>query len=454
MPIPGLSNPVITRERISARADATDHDQARDPLHDFVGGTPGDDNLLGTAGDDTIFAQAGNDFVRAFAGNDFVHGHAGDDYLRGDTGDDSLHGDEDDDYIRGGADDDIMFGGDGLDRAAFFGAATGVHVSLLLQGGPQDTGDGIDWLYEFEHLSGTKHDDSLIGDAGDNWLWGDVSGEDTPTGGGNDSLYGGDGDDLLDAGTGNHVLFGQSGFDSVTVFGNGTDTLGAVKLDLNIQSGFAQDTGQGIMHLKGIENLSGSIHGDELIGNDKGNILAGRDGDDQLVGNGGADQLWGDGAVRINAPVGTSGDIILETQSLDLDGNNADGDDVISGNGGADFILGGNGGDTLSGGSGHDTFHYSMIEDSLFADPDLILDCRTTDTINIKDIDGDVSTLTNEDFSFVGSFTGTAAEAVLKYVAGEDRTYLFLDDDGDASADGLIVFEGRVTGAFDWIGVS
>ena len=128
-----------------------------------------------------------------------------------------------------------------------------------------------------------------------------------------------------------------------------------MKLDLNIQSGFAQDTGQGIMHLKGIENLSGSIHADELIGNDKSNILAGHDGDDQLVGGGGADQLWGDGAIRIDAPAGTSGDIIVETQSIDLDGNNADGDDVISATAGRTSSSRQRA--TPDGGLGHDTFH-------------------------------------------------------------------------------------------------
>ena len=146
--------------------------------------------------------------------------------------------------------------------------------------------------------------------------------------------------------------------------------------------------------------------------------------------------------------------IVVITQWIDLDGNNADGHDVLIGGGGDDLILGGNGGDSLTGGSGHDTFHYSMMEDSLVGDEDIVFDFRTTDTVNIKDIDGDVSTGTNEDFNFVGSFTGTAAEAVLKYVAIEDRTYLFLDDDGDASADGIIIFEGRVTQLYDWIGVA
>ena len=449
MPIPGLSNAILSRERISVRAEPAD----RDPLEDFFGGTPGDDHILGTVGDDTVFAQAGNDFVRALSGNDFVHGHAGDDYLRGDAGDDTLLGDDDNDYIRGGADDDNMYGGNGLDRAAFFGASGGVHVSLLLQGGPQDTGDGIDWLYEFEHLSGTKFDDKLIGDAGDNWLWGDVSGEDTPTGGGNDTLLGGDGDDLLEVGTGDHRLIGGNGIDTVSYHANGTDTLGGVTVDLNLQS-VVQDTGQGLSFLKQIEWLSGSVHSDALLGNGAGNLLAGWDGDDTLKGNGGADTLYGDGIVRVDTgDTGTSGPIVVLSQDIDLDGNNADGHDKLFGGGGDDFILGGNGSDTLTGGSGHDTFHYSMIEDSLAGDSDFVTDFKTTDTVNIKDIDADVSTLTTEDFHFVGGFSGAAGEAWLHYNAGLDLTYLELDVDGDAEADGIIKFAGRVTVFYDWIGV-
>ena len=72
------------------------------------------------------------------------------------------------------------------------------------------TSDG-DVLLNIEHLTGTSHNDLLIGDAGDNMLTGgsgdDVlrggAGADTLTGGfGDDTIYGGAGADLLTGGTG------------------------------------------------------------------------------------------------------------------------------------------------------------------------------------------------------------------------------------------------------------
>ena len=130
----------------------------------------------------------------------------------------------------------------------------------------------MDTLIGIEHVSGTRFDDVLTGDGGDNWIWG---GSDSSGVTGNDILSGGGGNDLIEVGAGNHILDGGTGNDTLSLFGNGTDiTAAGVTVSLLLQ-GAAQDTEQGMMVLAGFENLSGSIYADSLTGDGNDNVLAG-----------------------------------------------------------------------------------------------------------------------------------------------------------------------------------
>jgi Ca2+-binding RTX toxin-like protein len=425
-------------------------DRTHGPLFDLLTGTPGEDVLVGTNGDDTLNGLAGADTLMGRGRDDRLDGGDQDDYIRGDPGNDTLFGGDGNDYLRGGAGDDVVDGGAGLNRAAFFDSTVGVRVSLLLQGAVQDTGQGMDLLTKIQHLSGTRFADLLSGDSGDNWLWGDVSGANPGTGGGNDTLIGNDGNDLLEVGTGDNVLAGLRGTDTASVFGGGSDTLGGVTLDLNIQLGFAQDTTQGTMYLRGVENLSGSIHDDTFTGNGHANLLAGDAGNDTLNGGGRNDTLFGDGDVRVDTgATGASGAIVTERQRINPDSSPA-GADVLNGEGGADRLFGGLGADTMTGGAGADVFEYRVVEDSAPGASDFITDFRLNDRVNLKDIDADISTETNEGFHFVTGFSGAAAEAWLHYDRTAGLTYLELDVNGDAQADAVIKFDGRITTAYDF----
>ncbi len=116
-------------------------------------------------------------------------------------------------------------------------------------------------------------------------------------------MFGGGGNDLLTVGSGDNVLKGGDGNDTVSVF----DANGAVTLALGLQ-GSAQDTTQGMMTLKQIENLSGSDFNDTLTGDNHDNILLGAAGDDTLTGGKGNDNLYGDGLMSIDG-IGYSGPI-------------------------------------------------------------------------------------------------------------------------------------------------
>ena len=162
-----------------------------------INGTPGDNGLVGTSGDDTINAYAGNDVVIALDGSDTIYGDDGHDLLNGEQGNDTVYGGTGDDLIRPGTGDDYADGGSGYDRVSYASVGTdnlsaGVTVSLALQGTWQDTGGGgVDYLVGFEQLTGTRFDDTLVGDNNDNWLWG---GFDPETGiAGNDTILGGAG---------------------------------------------------------------------------------------------------------------------------------------------------------------------------------------------------------------------------------------------------------------------
>ena len=377
----GGSGPITTFADIAATF-------ALAPGDDVLDGGDGDDTLHGGGGSDTAsyasqtaevtvslldgaaFKAAGtdtlisienvlgsdfNDVILGDNGDNMLSGGDGHDFMRGLAGNDTIIGGDEDDYLDGGLGDDILDGGAGWDRATFApSAVAGVTVDLNIVGVAQDTGQGLDTLTGIEHVSGTIFDDTLIGDGGDNWLWGGSNGSGVT---GNDNILAGAGDDLVQVGTGTHTLDGGAGTDTLSLNGNGTDiTAVGVTVSLELQ-GAAQDTEQGMMILTGFENLSGSVFDDVLTGDGGANLLAGYGGGDLLSGGAGDDILYGDGVVRADTHgTGGSGPILVtaDAASLGVPG----GDDVLDGGRGDDLLNGGGGDDLLTGGQGRDIFAF------------------------------------------------------------------------------------------------
>ncbi len=150
--------------------------------------------------------------------------------LRGDAGDNTLRGEDLGDDLRGL---------DGNDRILGFGGNDTIWG-----------GDGVDTL------NGHEGDDIIFG--GDSEL------------DRRDVIYGGDGNDSIDAGWGNDLIAG----------GNGNDT---------IAGGFGADELQG---QGGNDVLTGSAFGDELFGNDGDDFINGGFGYDLVNGGAGADQFF------------------------------------------------------------------------------------------------------------------------------------------------------------------
>lgn len=203
--------------------------------HGVFDGTSDDDYLEGTQGDDTLTARGGDDALQGFGGNDRLDGGTGidlvyyddataavvvdlaigtasggsgndqlvsienvwgsifDDRISGDNGDNDLHGGPGNDRLSGGSGDDTLDGGEGDDEldgglgddnADYTFALSGVVVDLARG---TATGDGHDTLSGIENVYGSFFDDTLTGDAADNFF-GAFLGDDTMDGGGGDDI--------------------------------------------------------------------------------------------------------------------------------------------------------------------------------------------------------------------------------------------------------------------------
>jgi Ca2+-binding RTX toxin-like protein len=214
---------------------------------DYICGGRGNDKLIGGSAADVLSGDAGNDALIGGAGIDHLYGEAGTDTLSGGIGfdladyigapsavqvdlsagtatggegTDKLTGIEDvagsryDDTLTGDAgwnffypfagNDTVVGGGDLRDRVVFFFSPSGVVVDLTAG---TATGEGTDTLSGIGQVDGSRHDDTITGDANANTVFG---------GSGNDTISGLDGDDTLDGGSGTDSVDGGIGTDTCT----------------------------------------------------------------------------------------------------------------------------------------------------------------------------------------------------------------------------------------------
>jgi Ca2+-binding RTX toxin-like protein len=320
---------------------------------DVLTGGPGADHLIGGPGRDIAsYAGAGvgvsvdlgfpgpQPSVGEAAGDvleeieDLV-GSVHDDVLVGDAGPNRLFGGGGADRLSGGGGDDTIDGGHGVDTVRFAGpladylfaydiATDRLTVSDTVAGRDGiDTVTAVEWLafadgrhwaaeiveaLDYDTITGTAGDDSLVGGALHEWLDG-LAGDDTLEGGagddtldggaGHDRLIGGAGDDVLDGGPGHDSMFGGPGHDLYVVDApgdlveeDGTSAGGydAVRSSVNFSLP---------PHVESLVLAGAARHGagnsldNQLAGNELDNGLSGLAGDDVLIGNEGNDTLAG-----------------------------------------------------------------------------------------------------------------------------------------------------------------
>lgn len=219
------------------------------------------ENAHGSAFKDVITLGNAGGYVFARAGNDSLVGGSGNDLFFGGSGNDTIKG--------GGGSDTASYADDSFDQGSAIITGRGVTVDLSASTGTAiDNWGNTDTLTSIENVTGSRFNDSMIGNAGDNHLEG-LGGNDTLNGGaGNDVLFGGAGSDALIGGAGNDILDGGAITDRINYTDLNSVNYSSSKaaVNVNLVTGSAQD-GLGFTDtLTNINYVIGSAYNDILTG--------------------------------------------------------------------------------------------------------------------------------------------------------------------------------------------
>jgi Ca2+-binding RTX toxin-like protein len=421
----------------------------------LLDGREGDDTLDGGFGDDTLIGGAGNDtasfishdgttplgeqnvislglngadgvfnrseFSRTglqtaetdvLRGIENVTGSNRSETINGNEQNNVLDGRGGNDTLDGGLGNDTLIGGDGIDTASYVshdglnqiagvvvtlgaGTADGRETSNIVGPGGV-TSNETDILRGIENVTGTSLSD---GDT--------ITGNEQ-----NNVLDGRGGNDRLDGGLGNDTLIGGDGNDTVSYAShNGVNLQGGVFIAIanGTADGIAKATivgpgGSTTVEtdiLRGIENVTGSTHGDNITGNDQANVLddGGVGGPDTLQGNKGDDTYIVNNAGDTLVEVANEGHDTVRTTlthftlqsnfedlksdgTADFTGTGNGAANFIQGNNGSDHLIGLGGDDELDGGANNDVYDYRGSFGVAFGN-DRISDFSGTDAIAV-----------------------------------------------------------------------
>lgn len=187
-----------------------------------------DDTINGLGGDDNIFGKGGADTLNGGDGDDRLDGGSGNDSLFGEAGNDILNGRAGDDTMDGGAGDDVYYVDSLGDTVVETGAGETDTVRVAVSNFvlPSNVEIGIVSSDLGLRLDGNALDNILTGGSGGDSLFGGDGNDLIKGAAGDDQLFGMIGDDRLEGGDGNDSLDGQEGDD--LLYGNdGNDTLAA-----------------------------------------------------------------------------------------------------------------------------------------------------------------------------------------------------------------------------------
>ncbi|WP_374302475.1 M10 family metallopeptidase C-terminal domain-containing protein [Paracoccus sp. (in: a-proteobacteria)] len=350
---------------------------------DYIWTSTGNDALYGGDGDDTLYGAEDNDYNHGGAGNDYIWAYIGNDTLYGAEGTDSLYGGDGDDYLSGswGSDiDAVMDGGNGNDTLSMSFLTVGRVFDF--EAGQARTGGGaiLGTLVSIETFYGGSGNDVIISD-GDGHLYYGQSGNDRMVAEiGAETLDGGAGFDTLDTArwSGPYVLdlaTGSSNYGGEfytnfegAVLGGGNDSVSGTAGANMLHGGGGNDT---LLGGGGNDTLQGAAGNDNLRGGGGNDTLSAGIGSDILLGGAGDDVYATDGGDAIWEAAGQGNDLVFSSVSLTLAANverltltgtagNAGAGNAlnnrITGNVGNNWLNGLGGSDTLAGGGGNDTY--------------------------------------------------------------------------------------------------
>ncbi|MEH2067495.1 MAG: calcium-binding protein [Nostoc sp.] len=358
-----------------------------------------------------------------------------DDNILGSNGNDTLSvGSGGKDTIDGGKGDDLL-------SADYYNASEGITTTFNASNNIGSITVGMSRVgyknIERLNISGTYHNDLIVGSNGNDTL--------SVGSGGNDTIDGGKGDDLLSV----DYSYAIGG---ITTTFNATTNIGLMT------------AGEYRVSYKNIErlNVSGTNYDDLIVGSNGNDTLStGSGGNDTIDGGKGDDLLsvdFGNATTGItttfNATTNkgeiTAGTRLVKYQNMEglnilgsyyddlIVGNN--GNDTLDGSSGNDTLKGGNGNDVLTGGRGNDSLYGgggtdTFIFDNFGEGVERIYDFNATNEViqvSITDFGGDLSpgVLKTSQFTIGASATTTSQRFIYNSTTGG----LFFDSDGSAGA--------------------
>ncbi len=323
-------------------------------ISNVIGSATGANLLAGTAAANRIVGGGGNDTITGAGGADTLTAGAGDDVVTY-TGAETL--------IEGGAGKDTLI------------MLSGADVDLRAA---DQTGGDRPAVSGFENVDATAVSTamSVIGTAGDNRI---------ATGGGNDTIDGGGGIDVIHSGDGNDSvayhgeeisLDGGTGNNTLVLRGQVSVNLAAVDQTLNDGVTVSRFTNVDATALTSAQpvTITGNALANRILGGQGDMTVDGGGGADAIVTGAGNDRVTYRGSenlidagggtntlvlqasadIDLSAADQTIGDLSTVARFTNVDGSQLDNGFQALGTAGANTILGGRGEDVIDGGGGAD----------------------------------------------------------------------------------------------------
>lgn len=354
---------------------------------------------------ETVYASSANDTIIGNSSNNLLFGKEGDDNINGGDGDDTLYG---------GTGSDILNGGNGTDAADYTQETTSVNINLTSN---ISSGSAAgDTFTSIERINATNYNDTIVGNASDNIVYGNAGVDNISLAGGNDTVFAlGDGD----------IIDGGDGVDAYNFIGTA-----ASGLIINVAAGTIKNVTTNITDsINSIEVFNASNVSDTL-GLTSYRAAYGLGGNDSFFSGVGSNQIYGGDGSDVYTYSGTGNvtanlttgivthsfdglqDILNSIESF-WSGN---GNDVITGSavtntiiagGGNDSVYGGDGDDYIDGGAGANSLYGENGNDAFYSNTgsEIIDGGAGIDSINYSSATSGISInfTTN---SFTGGATG------------------------------------------------
>ena len=245
------------------------------------------ENVTGSRYDDTLYGNAQNNTLSGGAGSDTIDGRSGNNMLLGGDGYDTLIAGSGNDTIDGGADTDAV---------SYQNATEGMTIRLDRPHGEQYDYAALssspttekDKITNIEDVIGSGYNDTIYGNNGTNFI---------QAGAGDDRIFAGGGYDFIDGGTGSDwISYLPRDYPNLSDNPSFMQTINGISVDLN-SSDFVMvketSTNRLIDLVKSVEQVSATDGNDVIYGANSAETFWGHAGNDTLWGRGGNDTIDG-----------------------------------------------------------------------------------------------------------------------------------------------------------------